>query len=293
MEFFSNKYLYYFTCLVADLIYLIWFMWYMFFSKKLLQKIVIFILVYVFLTLAFTILYFYLGSYYAEDLGITAINVAKWSRYDLISIFSGVGVFLAPIAVLLGFNIWKEQQFENSKIKAIESIKSILVEQESITLVYRLTNKVSLIKDGKFRQFEQIQSEWSDSFEIFRRKIMSILSTSGFYFKEEELNQLYELNNKTINIYTELRSASFDLIAGLRKGVGSIMPKKGEPDDQNILTIKRIYLIEPNFLGLKPNFDENDELILMCKEFEKLNILDPSTNFVKYLNKILKEIYKS
>lgn len=268
-------------------------MWCMFFSKKLLQKIAIFILVYVFLTLALIILYFYLGSLYPEDLGLNDKNVAKWSRYDLLSIFSGVGVFLAPIAVLFGFNIWKEEQFESSKIKAIESIKSILVEQESITWVYRLSDKVSLIKDGKFKEFEKIESEWSDSFKILSRKIVSILSASGFYFEEEELNQLYELNDKTINIYTELKSASLDLHAGLRNGAGSITPKKGELNDENILIIKRIYSIEPNFGGIKLNLNQNDELRLECKEFEKLKILDPLTNFSIYLNSILKEIYKS
>lgn len=80
----------------------------MFFSRKLLQKISIFIVIYIFLTLALTILYFYLGGLYSEDLGLNSKEVAKWSRYDLISIFLGVGAFMAPISVLLGFNIWKK-----------------------------------------------------------------------------------------------------------------------------------------------------------------------------------------
>lgn len=278
-------------CLVADLIYLIWFVWCMFFSKKLLKKIAIFIVVYIFLTLALTILYFYLGSLYPEDLGLNSKEAAKWSRYDLISIFSGVGVFLAPIAVLFGFNIWKEQQFESSKIKAIEAIKAILSEQEKITWEYRLNNNASLIKDGKFKEFDQREKEWSDSFEALRHNIVSILTNSGFYFDKSTLDNLYKLNNETIKLITELEDASF-LLKGCWVGSGEIQPEKNEENDQNILIIKRIYLIEPTYLGIKYKLKENVELRLMCEEFEKDKISRPLTNFFNYLNEILKDAYR-
>lgn len=292
LELFSNKYLYYFTCLVADLIYLIWFLWCMFFSKKLLQKIAIFIVVYVFLTLALTILYFYLGSLYPDDLGLNSKEVSKWSRYDLISIFSGVGVFLAPITVLFGFNIWKEEQFESSKIKAIETIKSILSDQERITWEYRFNNNASLIKDRKFNEFDQREKEWSDSFEVLRHNIVSVLKNSGFYFDKCTLDNLYEFNNETIKLITELEGASF-LLKGCWVGAGDIQPEEGEINDQDILIIKRIYLIEPTYLGIKYRLKQNNELKLICEEFEKDRILDPLTNYFNYLNKILKEYYKN
>ena len=292
LEFFSNKYSYYFICLIADFIYLIWLMWYMFYPKKILQKIVIFILVYIFLTLALTIFYFYLGDSYPKELGLNTSNSAQWSRYDLISIFSGVGVFLAPIAVLFGFNIWKEQQFESSKIKAIESIKSILSDQESITWKFRLNANASLIKDGKFKEFDQREKEWSDSFEALRHNIMSVLINSGFYFEKSILDNLYKLNNETIKLITELESTSF-LLKGCWFGSGKIQPEEGEPNDQNILILKRIYLIEPTYLGIKYQLKRNNELKLMCEEFEKDRVLDPLTNYFNYLNKILEESYKS
>ena len=266
-------------------------MWCMFFPKKLLQKIVIFILVYMFLTLSMIILYFYIGSLYSNDLGLNDSKTAQWSRYDLISIFSGVGVFLAPIAVLFGFNIWKEEQFESSKIKAIENIKSILSEQESITWKYRFNDNASLIKDKKYEEFDQREKEWSDSFEALRHNIASILSNSGFYFEKDILDNLYKFNNETLKLISELNDASF-LLKDCWCGGGRIQPEGNEIDDQEILIIKKIYLIEPTYLGIKYKFKKNNELELICKEFEEDKLVKPLTNFSNYLNKILKEAYQ-
>ena len=114
----------------------------------------------------------------------------------------------------------------------------------------------------------------------------------GFYFEKSILDNLYKLNNETIKLITELESASF-LLKGCWFGSGKIQPEEGEPNDQNILILKRIYLIEPTYLGIKYQLKRNNELKLMCEEFEKDRVLDPLTNYFNYLNKILEESYKS
>lgn len=270
MELFSNKYLYYFTCLIADLIYLIWFMWCMFFPKKLLQKIAIFILVYIFLILALTILYFYLGSLYPKDLGLNSSNATKWSRYDLISIFLGVGAFMAPIAVLLGFDLWKKQLFETSKIKMLGELKNIVSKQREITAKYRLSDNAENLRNLKDGVFKENEKKWSDKFENYRWEIMKILETDGFYIGIDSngIKKLYELNNSTLDIITKLESAAMQLKFCW---IGSASVGKHEDEkhlDDNTIILKRIFLVSPNNLYIKMNSDRDPNLKKIFSDYE-------------------------
>lgn len=293
MELFSNKYLYYFTCLVADLIYLIWFVWCMFFPKKLLQKIAIFIVVYIFLTLALTILYFYLGSLYAEDLGLNSKDVAKWSRYDLISIFLGVGAFMAPIAVLLGFDLWKRQLFETSKIKMLGELKNIVSKQREITAKYRLSDNAENLRNREDAVFKANEKKWSDEFENYRWEIMKILETDGFYIgvDSNEIKKLYELNNSTLDIITKLESAAMQL-RFCWIGNATIDKQEDEKDqDDNTVILKRIFLISPTNICVKINLDRNPNLKEVFSDYEKEVIYKRLNDFYDYLNILLKEAY--
>lgn len=278
---------------MADLIYLIWFVWCMFFSRKLLQKIAIFIVIYIFLTLALTILYFYLGGLYSEDLGLNSKDVAKWSRYDLISIFLGVGAFMAPIAVLLGFDLWKRQLFETSKIKMLGELKNIVSKQREITEKYRLSDNAENLRNLEGAVFKANEKKWSDEFENYRWEIMKILETDGFYIgiDSNEIKKLYELNNSTLKIITDLESAAMQL-EFCWIGNASIGKQEDEKDlDENTVILKRIFLISPTNIYVKMNLDRNPNLKEIFSDYEKEVIYKKLNDFYDYLNILLKEAY--
>lgn len=291
MELFSNKYLYYFTCLVADLIYLIWFVWCMFFPKKLLQKIAIFIVVYIFLTLALTILYFYLGSLYPEDLGLNSKDVAKWSRYDLISIFLGVGAFMAPIAVLLGFDLWKKQMFVTAKIKAIGDLKKALIKQLDILNKFWLEDNVSLLEEGRNDpnvkiEYNQKFENLIDQFEDLRWEVKNLLESDGFYFgiASSILSDLYKLHDQTYEIIAELDTASKNLKRFLW---GEVVVVENNKDEY----YQALYFISPQGFLIRKLKEQGriteDDLIKDKND----KIVNKIQDFYEYLNQILSEIY--
>jgi hypothetical protein len=51
------------------------------------------------------------------------------TRTDIIYIFTASAAFVAPVAVLVGFNLWKKQHFLTTKIEVIGNLKAVLVEQ--------------------------------------------------------------------------------------------------------------------------------------------------------------------
>lgn len=288
-----NKYLFYFMCLVADIVYLIWITYFMF-KSKLIRNIAIFSIIYITLTIGLVILYFYLGDKYPENLGLNGANVAKWSRYDLISIFSGVGVFMAPIAVLLGFNAWKKQQFESYKIKAIEEIKAILTKQHTITMNYRLYKDIpSLLFQSKINEFQKNEDYWSDEFEKLRTDIVCALQNNGFYFQDTNgtLKKLYDLNNGTLKIINNIEGRSFQLMQAILFDA-TIVPEDGEPDDQEFLKNKIIYLLNPTHFGLKRKLDADPNLKQACKDIELKEINIYFNEFFDYLNGLLTEVYE-
>lgn len=288
-----NKYLYYFMCLIADAAYLIWITYCMFYSK-LLRNIVIFSIIYIVLTIGLIIFYFYLGDKDPEGLGLNVANTAKWSRYDLISIFSGVGVFMAPIAVLLGFNAWKKQQFESYKIKAIEEIKAILTKQHTITMEYRLYKDIaSLLFQSKINDFQKNEDQWSDEFEKFRIEIICALQNNGFYFQATHgvLQKLYDLNNGTLEIIKNIEGRGFQLMQAILMNA-TIFPEDGEPDDQEFLKNKIIYLLNPTHLRLKSKLDADPKLKQVCTDIEHKEINIYFNAFFDYLNELLEKAYK-
>lgn len=288
-----NKYLYYFMCLVADTVYLIWIAYCMF-KSKLLRNISIFSIVYLALTFGLIILYFYLGDRYPENLGLNGTNAAKWSRYDLISIFSGVGVFMAPIAVLLGFNAWKKQQFESYKIKAIEEIKSILTKQHTITVNYRYDKDIaSLLFQEKIDDFQKNEDQWSDEFERLRTEIYCVLQNNGFYFQATNgaIQKLYDLNHSTLEIIENIEGRGFQLMQIILMNA-TIPPKDGEPDDQEFQKNKIIYLLNPTHLGLKRKLDADPKFNQACKDMEHKEIEIYFDTFFDYLNELLERAYK-
>ncbi|MBJ8476474.1 hypothetical protein [Acinetobacter bereziniae] len=263
------------------------------FSSKLFKNISIFVISYLALTMLLFIVYFYLGDIYHKDLGLSAKDAAKWSRYDLISIFSGVGVFMAPIAVFIGFNAWKKQQFESSKISILEEIKIILTKQNMMTVKYRLQNNLSLLHENRHNEFRKREKEWSDNFESYRVDIMSLLQNKGFYFGEnsKELKKLYELNNNTFDVITIIEGAAFSLETTMN-GIGKIIPYEGEEDDQHALKLKRMYILNPNWIYVQDQLKKDKDLEKACKEFE-LNYLNKySDEYFNYLNQLLNNLYK-
>lgn len=292
-----NKYLYYFMCLLADSIYLIWIAYCMF-NSKLLRNIAIFSIIYMTLTFGLIILYFYLGDIYSDSLGLNETSVAKWSRYDLISIFSGVGVFMAPIAVLLGFNAWKKQQFESSKIKTIESIKEVLTMQNNITNSFRLSRNCQLIlskTDENWRVYENREREWSDQFEQYRMDISNILQRNNFYFGKKSVitQKLYELNNNTLKIIHTIESSAFH-VKGVMMG-GTITSDKPEDEnlDSDFLYKRCLYILEPHYAGLKQFIDdEHAGYKVAFVEFEQKEIRDYFNQFFDFLNEILEQTYQ-
>ncbi|EXI38821.1 hypothetical protein J647_1288 [Acinetobacter baumannii 846928] len=292
----SSTYLYYLLCIIADTVYLLWFAYCMF-SSRLIRNIVLFTIIYFAVTIIIIWGYFYLGEIYPSQLGISNTNSVKWSRYDLISIFSGVGVFMSPIAVLIGFNAWKKQQFEASKIKAIEEMKRVLSKQKQLTDRYRLEGNASLIKDRKWKEFDVNEKNWSDEFEGYRWEIVDILERNSFYFGRDEgvIERLYELNNTTLEIINNLEGASFQL-KSCWVGSGRISPYAGEDyeeKDQFELLLKRIYLIEPNHLLVKHHPRLDQKLKDSCKSYENNSIEKPFNDFYKYLNQLLKTLYEN
>lgn len=288
-----NKYLYYFMCLVADTAHLIWIAYCMF-NSKLIRNISIFSIIYLALTIGLIIGYFYLGDRFPESLGLSGGNIAKWSRYDLISIFSGVGVFMAPIAVLIGFNAWKKQQFETSKIRVIEDIKSILAKQNDSLKNYRLGKSVSLINNNEIENFKKLEKDWINEFENFRSQISCILQKDSFYFVlgSVEHLKLYDLNNKTFEIMDNLEAASADIIS-FKSSQKLLNLKDGEVETNQETLNKRMYLLQPMYIGLPFNYDKKQiDLKNICIEFEIDQIYKYLDDFFDYLNTLLKEAYK-
>lgn len=288
-----NKYLYYFMCLVADTVYLIWIAYCMF-NSKLIRNITIFSIIYITLTIGLVIFYFYLGDRYPEGLGLNGTDVAKWSRYDLISIFSGVGVFMAPIAVLLGFNSWKKQQFESYKIRAIEEIKMILTKQHTITMDYRLQKDiVSLLYQKEINKFQEYEGQWSDEFKRLHIEIMCVLQNNGFYFQATNgvIQKLYDLNNSTLEILKNIEERGFQLMQTILMNA-TIQPEDGEPDDQEFIKNKIIYLLNPTHLGLKRKLDADPKFNQACIDMEHKEIEIYFDTFFDYLNELLERAYK-
>ncbi|MGT2548991.1 MULTISPECIES: hypothetical protein [Acinetobacter] len=204
---------------------------------------------------------------------------------------------MSPIAVLIGFNAWKKQQFEASKIKAIEEMKRVLSKQKQLTDRYRLEGNASLIKDRKWKEFDVNEKNWSDEFEGYRWEIVDILERNSFYFGRDEgvIERLYELNNTTLEIINNLEGASFQL-KSCWVGSGRISPYAGEDyeeKDQFELLLKRIYLIEPNHLLVKHHPRLDQKLKDSCKSYENNSIEKPFNDFYKYLNQLLKTLYEN
>ena len=281
-------------CLVADIIYLMWISYCMF-SSKLFKNIAIFVISYLALTMLLFIVYFYLGDVYHEDLGLNTKDAAKWSRYDLISIFSGVGVFMAPIAVLIGFNAWKAQQFEASKIRVIEEIKSILTKQNDSLKNYRIGESVYLIHNNEIEKFKKLEKDWINEFEGLRSQINCILQKDSFYFVlgSVEHLKLYDLNNKTIEIMDNLEEASADIIS-FKTTKKLINLKDGEVETNRETLNKRMYLLQPTYMGLPFNYDKKQiDQKNICIEFEKDQIYKHLDEFFDYLNELLKQAYNN
>lgn len=268
-------------------------MWCMFFPKKLLQKIAIFILFYVFLTLALTILYFYLGELYPEDLGLNGNNVAKWSRYDLISIFLGVGAFMAPIAVLLGFDLWKKQMFLTAKIKAIGDLKKVLIKQLDILNKFWLEENAPLLEQGIDNttikvEYNQKFENLINRFEDLRWEIKNILESDGFYFGIASLmlKDLYKLHDQTYEVISELDTANNNLKRFLWDGIDITENNKDE-------YYQALYFISPNGFLIRKLINQdriNENSLSECKN---IKIVSKIKKFYDYLDQDLSEIYNS
>lgn len=231
--------------------------------------------------LALCIALYALLQIYFDDKA-TATNLMIWSA-----------TIYAPIAVLFGFNAWKAQQYETSKIKAIERIKEILSLFNKIIIDHRLYgDSANLLRERDFKKFNSIQSEWSKKAELFRREIMSILERDGFYFESgnSEIGKLYKLNNDLLDVITEIEFAG-SMLKMCWIGSGTPSPDDGT-NDENELIIKRIYLIDPQYYGIRLQLDENAELKTKCQNYEKEKIYKPINNFFDYLNDLLRQIYK-
>lgn len=265
----------------------------MFFSKKLLQKIAIFIVVYVFLTLALTILYFYLGSLYPEDLGLNSNEVAKWSRYDLISIFLGVGAFMAPISVLLGFNIWKNEHFNIQKIKVVDELKSILIKQRKLLDKFWEKDIVKSMCSARKspEQQSEVQREFESvikQFESLRMEIAEVLEEDGFYFGIDslEIQKNYQFLDDLCQIIDELE-ISFSLLKKV------IWDEFAVTDHNKDEYYQALYFISPQGFSINKLKNQGRVNANNLSEQKKIKILSKINKFYKYLNDILHQIYNS
>ncbi|MND29391.1 hypothetical protein D3C81_110720 [compost metagenome] len=207
----------------------------------------------------------------------TATNLLVWSA-----------TLLAPIAVFYGFQSWKLQLRDQSKIKALEKIKEKVFEFNKITFDYRYYSKnLDLLRNSDKLNFDNLLRNWVEQVESLRREIGSILEIDGFYFdkSKKELDILYEHNNNLLDVINEIEQAEFILITCW---LGSATPSPLEGGEtKEIVIYKYKYLIDPSDHYLKYKLSRKVDIEEICKSFEDEIIFTPIREFFKTLNEIL------
>jgi hypothetical protein len=283
MEF--NKYFYHFMCLSADLIYLTWLISGLV-DSKMVKQIIYFCSIYIFITLACVIGYFFLGANYAIELGINQGNTAKWLRADLIAIFSAVGVFLAPVAVLLGLHEWKKQKKLVSRIDALEQYKNYISDYNKELISYQMSK-------FWFNLNYKNEKTNKDNFERFRVNTNKIVIT----FFHEVMNKKIYFNDSEIDLFEKYINDFYTIIQNLDRAelvVNTIfygVPRPEILDNDRLQLYKCLYLLDPSCQHIKSNCTSAED-IKALEDFYKEQINNYINVFSEYIDSLLLQAYK-
>lgn len=219
---------------------------------------------------------------------MNGISAATSTRTDIIYTFTATAALAAPIAVFLGFNLWKKQHFLTLKIQVIGNLKATLVDQLEILNEFWKTDsvrKMRLAVDIQTRiEFRQGYENMISKFEEERTKIRHILEKDGFYIgiDSSDLKKLMEFNENSASIVDALDIA-FDQLKSFFWD--------GNQFNSQSEYYEKLYLLSHNGALIK-NYITNksvSEAELINKKNEL--IIKKINDHYIYLNNMLKEIY--
>lgn len=282
MEF--NDYFYYFICMSADIIYLTWLLRGLI-NLDMFKQILYFCSIYFFMTLFCLIGYFYLGENYGSDLGLEQLNAPKWARADIIAIFSAVGVFLAPIAVIIGFHEWKRQKKLVARIDALEKYKNFVADYNKELISYQMSSYWYNLQYGN----SKVNKEKLNEFRVNANKVVITLfhevMNKKIYFLEKELDNFETHINNFYIIYKNLDKA--DLIV---ESIAFKIPRPCVDSEDNLQVYKNLYLLDPSCQHIKSSCSKEEMKIL--DEFSKVQIHNYLNGFSDYIDDLLLKAYR-
>lgn len=283
MEF--NEFFYYFICMSADIIYLTWLIRGLI-DSDMFRQILYFCSIYFFITLFCVIGYFYLGANYGSDLGLVQSNAAKWARADIIAIFSAVGVFLAPIAVIIGFHEWKRQKKIVARIDALEKYKNFVSDYNKELISYQMSSYWYNLQYGNSKVNKEILNEFRDKANKIVITLFHEVMNKKIYFLENEIDKFEIYLNNFYQIYNNLNKA--DLIV---ESIALKLPRSCVDPQDNLQIFKHLYLLDPYCEFIKKNCN-SDEKMKILDEFSKVHIHNYLNEFSEYIDDLLIKAYR-
>lgn len=272
-------------CMSADVIYLTWLIVGLV-GSKMVKQIIYFCSTYIFITLTCVIGYFFLGANYALELGLNQPNTAQWLRADLIAIFSAVGVFLAPVAVFLGFHEWKRQKKLVARIDALEQYKNYISEYSKELVSYQMSK-------FWFNFNYESKNVNKNNFEKFRVNTNKIVVN----FFHEVMNKKIYFNESEIDLFEQYINNFYIIIENLDKAelvVNTIVyniPRHEIINNDKLQLYKCLYLLDPSCQHIKSNCSSDEDMKALA-EFSEKQINTYITVFSEYIDRLLLKAYK-
>lgn len=270
----------------ADVIYLTWIICVLI-DSKMAKQIVYFCSIYIFITLASVIGYFSLGANFPIELGLTQDKTAQWLRADLIAIFSAVGVFLAPIAVIISFHNWLPQKHLEARIETIESCMKSVGELNKLLIAFQNSNYYFNLKYCENSKNTENFNKLKIEFNAICLNLFHEVVNKTIYFNKNEMDKI----NNFIN------ALNFDLIQNLDQAqlvIDTIffkLPRDSILTKEEYEFEKNLYLINPGCTDLKPDLTK-ETFKEEVKAYSVEKIHKYFDEFGYYLDSLLRESYK-
>lgn len=256
------------------------------FNKNIIYQSLLFIFVYLAIFFVCSWIYFFLGNTYADELGLTGQNVAKWSRADLISIFSGVGVFLAPVVVLWGFHTWKVQEKLKLRIEALRSFKRYIVQMYEQIYEFQKKEFYSDFRNGKQEIIKVNFNNFINNFTQLSLDLFSKMNNETAYFEETEIEEMVERINSLWLIIKNINDSKL-----IVETIEFSLPRESLLTGEEYEFEKNLYILDPYSTRLKKEL-QDPKIKEFLEEFSKDKLFKTLDEINLNIDNLLREIYK-
>lgn len=255
-------------------------------NKNIIYQSILFIIVYLSIFFLCSWIYFCIGNNYAEELALTGQNVAKWSRADIISIFSGVGVFLAPVVVLWGFHTWKVQEKLKLKIDALRSFKRYIIQMYEQIYEFQKKGFYSDFRKGNREVLKDNFNNFRNNFTQLSLDLFSKINNETAYFEVAEIDEIVERINSLWLVVKNINDSNL-----IVETIEFTLPRESLLTGEEYEFEKNLYILDPFTTRLQKDL-KDPKIKAVLEQFSKDKLFKNLEELNLKIDRLLRDIYK-